>query len=648
MAARDPLHQPKSLPSTQAPEQDRKSREGSLLPFYVRALGEVFGGGGRYAQAGTFLVAALTHAFGNAVLALAAGRCAVALAGMVGNGLGNGDGNSAAVGSSVAPQALRTAIWLGSIGLCAAVLKAAGGVVAAHGQARIAGRVASKLRLEVLDRWFMSYRLRRPRHDDHGPQVASSADLSIDGLPGLPPRAAARGVSALTARVREVEVGLSAGLLGGGRALAQLVPLLAVLVWIAPKLALAAFVVLAPFAALLGRSRRVWKQAHQAASADNERLLEAADEAVRHADLWVAYSAESKARAAVSRLGETLARGSARLEAGAAAMSGGNEVLGALGLVCALAAAGAGWLGDVGGNVELLGFTVCFFLAYRPIRDLAEARLAWSRAATAFCDLAGELSEVSGDPEASTTPSSARTSAPSSGGATGRAHGWRLEDLHVEGVELSHGTHGALSFTVPAGALVVLVGPTGEGKTTLLRTLLGLEPCGRGQIRYGTTSLNAAPPGLLHRPFAWVPQDAILLADTLEANVTLGGPGDVEAGMAALGASRLARATQGLRVGAGGVAVSGGEKQWIALARALATRQPVLLLDEPTSGLDAAAQSTVIDAIARLKGRRSVLLVTHRHELLSHADAVIRLEAGGSPMVSFEEAPPRSRVRAPA
>jgi ABC-type bacteriocin/lantibiotic exporter with double-glycine peptidase domain len=155
-------------------------------------------------------------------------------------------------------------------------------------------------------------------------------------------------------------------------------------------------------------------------------------------------------------------------------------------------------------------------------------------------------------------------------------------------VKLARGSIAPVSLTVGAGEIVAIAGATGVGKTTLLRTLLGLEPPVSGAIVFDGASIDAAEAGPRARPFAWVPQD-------------------------------------GARLGAAGRAVSGGERQWIALARALATKQPVLLMDEPTSGLDAESQERVLAGIARLRGERSVVIVTHRPEPLKIADRVVHL-----------------------
>ncbi len=581
-------------------------RRAGLFLFYVRTLAEVFRPPRRPTAVVFFFVASVVHSFAHAGLALAAGWCAALLAGSISSG--------ARLGS---PGGARVALEFACLGLAAAAAKAGAGVLAAHEQATIASKVGGTLRMKVLDAWFASYPLRRPRHDDHGYPEAPPRPTP----PATQARTAARGVSALTGRVTEVETGLAQGLLGGGRAVAQILPLGAALVWTAPKLALAAFAVLTPFAFLLSRSRSAWRRAQSQTARSSEELLEAADEAVRHADLWVSYSAEAKARAAVAHLGETLGRQASRIQASAAAMSGANEVLAAVALVCALGAGGAGWLGDVGDGRRLLAFTVCFFLAYRPPRELAEARMAWSRAAVAFHDL-----ENLSPTHTSMAPDPAMS----------RLRAWPLEDLLVRRLVLSHGTTASISFVLHAGEVTVVVGPTGEGKTTLVRTLLGLETARSGEVRYGARSLVDAPPGLRARPFAWVPQDSALLADTIEANVLLGVPeratasdADADAVRSALesvGGGALLEAAGDGRLGPGGVAVSGGERQWIGLARALATTQPVLVLDEPTSGLDPASQDAVLQAVAGLRGVRSILLITHRAEPLALADTIVRFD----------------------
>ena len=107
---------------------------------------------------------------------------------------------------------------------------------------------------------------------------------------------------------------------------------------------------------------------------------------MRHADLWVTYGAEAKARSLVRRLGEAITAGAARLQVRAALLSGANEVLGAAALVAAIAASRAGLLGRAPDGKTLLLFAIAFFLAYRPLREIADARLAMARAQVAYED----------------------------------------------------------------------------------------------------------------------------------------------------------------------------------------------------------------------------------------------------------------------
>jgi ATP-binding cassette subfamily B protein len=577
-----------------------RSEQWSILSYYVTVLQRILLG----ARLALFLLASAMHAAGHGLVALVAGALTATLSqrGLPLARLGLPRVWESEGGDHLADRAFYWSL----VGLGVVLVKSTAGVYATYVQGRVAGEVGAQLRLELLDALLAVHRLRRPRHDDQGPEGPSPM---------------AQGVAALTDRVHEMELGLRNGLLGGVRAVAQLVPLGVVLAMLSARTAAAAALVLGTFGALLGKVRSGYRRAAMRAACERTKLLEAADESVRHAELWVSYGAEEKARSGLRALGNALASGGARLDAGAAALTGANEVLGAGALAVAIGASRAGWLGPVADGSTLLAFAVAFFLAYRPIREFADARLAVARATSAY----GELRRLVGEPRGQMPGRS--EDAP--GADATRA--WPLAPLELRELRLVRGGCGPLSLRIEPGAILAIQGATGVGKTTLLRTLLGFEPALGGQLLYDGLAIGDMAAGPASRPFAWVPQDAPLLADTLATNVALGALGHEACdALDPIGARHLVGTLLGARLGAGGRAVSGGERQWIALARAIATGQPVLLLDEPTSGLDADAQRRVLEAVARLRGRRTVLLVTHRLEPLAIADVVIRLDARGA------------------
>ncbi len=536
------------------------------------------------------VVGSLMHASGHAFLAAAGGALARALAG------GGGPMDARSTSSMLVALGRGDAMMgLALAGLFAAIAKLVGGMLAAFAEAKVAGEVGARLRLEVLDDVLALTALRAPRHDDHG-----SAHLA----------------SALTTHVADAERGVSHGVLAEVRAAVQLLPLGALLIVLAPKLAASAAVALAAFGLFAFAVRRAFKRAHARAVASSGRLASAADEAVRHAELWATYGAEERIRSHVAALGAAIARQAASLRARAALLSGTSEVLGALALVLALALVAAGAIGGVDRGA-LVPFAIAFFMTYKPLRDLVDARIVRARgeaacaAATPGGEPAPERSEASG------------------------ARAWPDGELVLDALVGRHGAHAPVSARIAPGRIAAIVGPTGIGKTQLLRALLGLEPARAGHVHYASTCLDRAGVGPSERPFAWVPQDAPVLAGTLDANVGLAAraDGDGREALAAIGASELA-ASAGDAVLVTDRKLSGGERQLVAVARALATSLPVLLLDEPTSALDPDAEAKLLAAIAALRGKRTVVIVTHRPAPLAIADVIVRL----APSVDVDDA----------
>ena len=568
------------------------------------------------------------HASGHASLAAAGGVLARALAG----GAGPMDQRSIAVLRDLGAGDPMLGLAIG--GLLAAIAKLVGGVLAAWAEARVAGEVGAELRLDVLDDVLGITSLRAPRQRDHGEHDEAHAAALRDASAVPSPGANIANLASLTTHVTDVEKGVAQGVFAEVRALLQLAPLAVLLAILAPRLAGSAAVALGGFAVLVMIARRALKRDHARAARETEALLGAADEAVRHADLWATYGAEGRIRAHLASLGRTIVATAARLRARTALLSGTSEVLGALALVLTLALVSAGAIGGVDRGA-IVPFAIAFFMAYKPLREMIEGRLVRGRAEEALRESETE-GRRTGDRQQATGNANGRAAGADHGGA-GRE--WPLEALAVEGLVARYGSHAPLTLRLGAGEIAAIVGPTGIGKTSLLRTLLGLDVARAGTVAWGEKSITDAGVGPGQRPFAWVPQDAPILADTLVANVVLGRSDDD--GTSAEDEAHAARVledlgAQGLVASVGDSllaterSVSGGERQWIAVARALATRLPVLLLDEPTSSLDGAAQERMLRAIAGLRGKRTVVIVTHRREPLEIADVVIRLEIDGS------------------
>jgi len=192
-----------------------------------------------------------------------------------------------------------------------------------------------------------------------------------------------------------------------------------------------------------------------------------------------------------------------------------------------------------------------------------------------------------------------------------------------------------LSFTIEPGEHVALLGRVGSGKSTVARLILALYPPEEGLIMVDGTDVRQLDPASLRANIGAAMQESVLLTGSVRENIVLGRPG--------IGDEEMIRAAQisgthefmgqiangyDLRLADRGDGLSGGQRQSIAIARALATRPAVMLMDEPSSAMDAQTEGALIQRLREeLKGR-TLILITHRPPLLQLVDRIILMDKG--------------------
>jgi ATP-binding cassette subfamily B protein len=192
-----------------------------------------------------------------------------------------------------------------------------------------------------------------------------------------------------------------------------------------------------------------------------------------------------------------------------------------------------------------------------------------------------------------------------------------------------------MSFHVKPGERIALVGPSGAGKTTIFALLLRFYDPAEGQVRVDGVSVDQADLKELRARFAVVPQETALFADTVAANIAYGAEmashEEIEAAAKSAYAhdfiADLPRGYDTL-LGEGGVMLSAGQRQRIAIARALLRQAPILLLDEATSALDATSETLVQKALDTVMKGRTTIVIAHRLSTVVSADRILVLDQG--------------------
>lgn len=192
-----------------------------------------------------------------------------------------------------------------------------------------------------------------------------------------------------------------------------------------------------------------------------------------------------------------------------------------------------------------------------------------------------------------------------------------------------------VSCTFKKHSLTAIVGPSGGGKSTILKLIARFWDVDEGMIKAGEVSLNEINADCLLKHISMVLQDVYLFHETIRENIIFGNENATEEDM--IRAAKLAGCHEFIEklsdgyetiVGEGGSTLSGGEKQRISIARAILKDAPVLLLDEPTSSLDAKNEVLVQKAITNLVKDKTVIMIAHRLKTIKNADHIIVLNQG--------------------
>lgn len=298
------------------------------------------------------------------------------------------------------------------------------------------------------------------------------------------------------------------------------------------------------------------------------------------------------------------------------------ELLGAVAMAAVVWYGGGGILRGTLTFGALVAFLQYAQKLFRPIRDMAE-KYSLLQAAMA----SGErLIALLDEPEPAADP--VRTDLPEPRGEVEFRDVWFR---YAPGEWVLQG----VSFHVEGGRRLALVGATGAGKTTIASLLGRFYEPDRGTILLDGLDVREYPPSELRRRVAPVLQDVFLFSGSVRDNVRLGDPriddARVDAALAAVGAGALVASLPDgadTRVGERGRALSTGQKQLVAFARALAHDPPVLVLDEATSSVDSATEALLEDAVARLTEGRTSLVIAHRLATVRRADRILVLHHG--------------------
>ena len=268
---------------------------------------------------------------------------------------------------------------------------------------------------------------------------------------------------------------------------------------------------------------------------------------------------------------------------------------------------------------------VLVFLSARIVADLGKVQKALQRMAvreSAFWSLDALIADADGAVEVSSGTCPARFT----------------REIRVAGVTFAHAATPVLrdaDMVIPAGSLTVITGPSGAGKTTLVDLIIGLLQPDAGEVCVDGVPLQDIDAREWRARIGYVPQETLMLHESVAQNVVLGDPSvpaeDVTAALAAAGAADFVAALPegaATLVGERGLRLSGGQRQRIALTRALVRKPQLLVLDEATTALDPATERSICETLRALRDKVTIVAICHQGHLAEVADLVYRVDGG--------------------
>jgi subfamily B ATP-binding cassette protein MsbA len=430
-------------------------------------------------------------------------------------------------------------------------------------------------------------------------------------------------LSTITDDIDNVQAFFSASVLAIAIDAATIVGMFAVMLYLDWKFTLIAMAV-TPFLFLFVlRFTRLVKQSTKQVRAKQSEIVSTVEESLGAIRVIQAFAQGEVEEEKLAKRSEESVQAALQARKVKALLSPVMDVVAAIGTALVL------WYGAslVLGNEMTAGSLVIFLLylgkMFKPMQDLAKMTNSASKAAVGMDRIQEILDSDTLLPESATAKP-----APTLAGHVSFDHvafGYDKDSLVL------HDVH----FEVPAGKMGAIVGPTGEGKSTLINLIPRLYDPAKGSVKIDGKDLREFTLKSLRDQISYVQQETVLFDEPLWKNIAYGKPDATRAEIEE--AARLANADEFIQklpkgydtlVGERGAALSGGQRQRIGIARAIIRNSPILILDEATSGLDAHSEALIVEALDRLMKGKTSIVIAHRLGTIKQADSIVVLKGG--------------------